>query len=458
MKPLFALEDLDLGKTILSILGNVYEAIIITDTESRIIYANPSYTRIMGIPVEKILGKKMCDLEPNSRSLSVFTTQRPIENCFEVIESVGKKVHYHSSPIFHKGSFIGVANTFSDPTELLKMYLVDENSFGTRNRRKILKDALPETFKEIIGNSPKLVSVLKLAAKVARTNSTILIQGESGVGKELIAQAIHNTSPRAKKPFVSINCAAIPETLFESELFGYEPGAFTGANTKGKKGKFQMADGGALMLDEVGELPLSMQAKLLRVLQDKKVDPVGGINPTKVDVRIIAATNDDLFELVEQGRFRRDLFYRLNVIPLLVPPLRERPEDIPLLINHMLRMFCTEENGLPDISFEVMSFFFKYSWKGNVRELENVIGHACIVRTGQEITLQDLPTYLTKTAKNIKTGVSHKIKPIESKISEKEAILKALESNNNNRSKAMKFLGMSRRTFYKKMKLHSINI
>ena len=319
-----------------------------------------------------------------------------------------------------------------------------------------LKSELDEKFKfeSIVGVSSKMVDVLEMVKRVARTDSTILLLGESGTGKELIARAIHHNSLRSHKPFVVVNCAAIPDDLLESELFGHQKGSFTGA-LEDKIGKFEYANGGTIFLDEIGDLKLELQAKFLRVLQEKTIDKVGGNNPIEVDVRVIAATNQNLRELIEKGVFREDLYYRLSVIPIKIPPLRERKEDIPDLINHFLNKF----KARGDIRFnpKAVRVMQNYFWKGNIRELGNVIERVLLLRRGKEIGIEDLPEEIRfnsqKPTDFIPEIPEHGISLEDV---EKELLLKALEKKNWNQSKTADFLNITRATLIYRMEKYGI--
>ena len=299
-----------------------------------------------------------------------------------------------------------------------------------------------------------MVDVLQVLKRVSKTDSTILLLGESGTGKELIARAIHNNSLRNEKPFVAVNCAAIPEDLLESELFGYQKGSFTGALVD-KIGKFEHADGGTIFLDEIGDLKLELQAKLLRVLQEKRIDKIGGTDPIKVNVRVIAATNQNLRELIEKGMFREDLYYRLSVIPVRIPPLRERREDIPLLIEYFLKDF----NAASAVRFspEVMKIMQDYYWRGNVRELRNVIERVLVLRKGEVIVSDDLPE---EVRSNLPKPIDLILEIPENGVSlddvEEELLLKALEKNNWNQTKTAKFLKITRATLIYRMEKYDI--
>jgi two-component system response regulator HydG len=307
----------------------------------------------------------------------------------------------------------------------------------------------------IIGKDPKMQVIFRLIDDVAPTDATVLIQGESGTGKELVARAIHERSPRALKPFVVINCSAYPSTLLESELFGHEKGAFTGALRR-KIGRFEQADGGTVFLDEIGEIDPAAQIKLLRVLQQQTIDRLGGEQSIRVNVRVLAATNKNLGEEVRLGRFREDLYYRLNVIPIDLPSLRERPKDIHLLARHFLTRFAREQ-AKPITAFrsEAMRKLIDNPWPGNVRELENTIEHAVVLAKGSEIELRDLPTAL------VEFEIPVEAKPYNPTIveSEEKLIRDVLAACSGNKAEAARQLGISRSTLYEKMKkLHPVKL
>ena len=300
-------------------------------------------------------------------------------------------------------------------------------------------------FEKIVGKTPAILEVFKIIDEVAKSNATVLITGESGTGKELVARAIHNRSPRKDKLFVAINCAAIPENLLESELFGHERGSFTGASER-QIGKFEIAHEGTLFLDEVGSLPLSMQAKLLRAIQEKEIERIGGLRPIPVDVRIISATNSDLRQEIKNRKFREDLFYRLNVIPIHLPPLRERKEDIPLLANHFLHKYNRQFNKkIKGFKAETSQLLMQYDWPGNIRELENLIERLVVLTREDEITPEKLPP-------EIKGELPCKPEVTETKFFdavrkfEAEFIKKALEKAGGKKGKAAKMLGIHRNT------------
>jgi len=313
-------------------------------------------------------------------------------------------------------------------------------------------------FETIVGRSKVLLNVLEMASRVAPKNSTVLIRGETGTGKELLARAIHQNSRRKAQPFVTINCGAIPKDLLESELFGHAKGSFTGAFTP-KRGKVENADGGTLFLDEIGELPLELQVKLLRLIQQGEIEKVGATQSATVDVRIIAATHRNLQSLIEDGSFREDLFYRLAVIPLELPPLRERTEDIPELVEALF-LKAKQKQGVANLKLppHLIPYFCGYRWPGNVRELENVIERLTVLSIGDEITFNDLPEFLRRE-RPAGEGLRLELPPegISLEAVEKELILKALKRFDSNQTKAAAFLDISRRTLIYRMEKHGIH-
>jgi DNA-binding NtrC family response regulator len=323
------------------------------------------------------------------------------------------------------------------------------------------KTRRPKKGRAIITNDPLMIRVLEVAEAVARSDATVLIQGESGTGKELIARLVHAASPRSSQSFVAVNCAALPATLLESELFGHEKGAFTGAQTR-KIGKFELAHGGTILLDEISEMELLLQAKLLRVLQEREVDRVGGRDPISIDVRVLATTNKNLLDLVEEGKFRADLYYRLNVIPITLPALRERKGDIKLLVEHFMRQFLGDRYQA--ISREVQSALEAYEWPGNVRELQNAVERAAILSQGSspsksDFLLQDKDRSLSARVEVSKlpdgATTDEQLLTIRSGLTvqemEKSLILETLKSTNNNRTQAATLLGISVRTLRNKL-------
>ncbi len=325
-----------------------------------------------------------------------------------------------------------------------------------RARCTSLEENCREIHPDLIGSSKAMERIYGLIRQVAPSDSTVLILGESGTGKELVASSIHKHGSRADKPFVRINCAAIPEGLMESELFGHEKGAFTGAHAR-KPGKFEMADGGTLLLDEIGELPQPLQAKLLRVLQENTYERVGGTATISIDVRIIGATAKDLEKAAENGGFRQDLFYRLNVIPIKLPPLRERKEDIPLLTNHFLHEFSIKRGLTLEISSSAMQSLIDYDYPGNVRELKNIIERASVLAPEKVIKPDDLPADLLEVNGCKDGGESFLICDAVAK-TEKQVLLKALTRTKGKKGEAAELLGISRKNLWEKMKLYDISL
>jgi DNA-binding NtrC family response regulator len=363
----------------------------------------------------------------------------------------------------------GAYDYFTKPFDINEMRVVVKRAL----ERGYLEDELRQLretvekrrgFYNIVGNSKEMRDVFDMAETVFDNDITVLITGESGTGKELIAEAIHYNSPRRAKPFVKLNCVAIPETLLESELFGYEKGAFTGA-TRQKLGKFELANHGTLLLDEIGDMSLATQAKLLRVLQEREVERVGGTNPIKVDVRIIASTNQDLSQLVRGQRFREDLYFRLNVLPIHIPPLRERREDIPLLVDHFVSLSKTKfHKEIERFSDDAINLLINYSWPGNIRELENVVQRAIILSKERVIQEWSLPPEIRKQKKEaffdmekleMDLPLNEKVEMIVVDV-EKKFITQALDKVSWKREEAASLLGISLKTLYNKMNKYGL--
>ena len=354
----------------------------------------------------------------------------------------------------------GAADYITKPFKVDEIKLAIEKSI---NRKRLigenttLKRQLQgeHSFDNFIGNSEAVVKVKKLALRVANSDSTVLIRGESGTGKDLVARAIHSLSPRCGGPFVTINCAALPESLLESELFGHKKGSFTGA-IKDKEGLFQVAGGGTFFLDEVGNTSLAIQVKLLRVLEDKKVTPVGGTKPVDVDVRLIAATNADLEEEVRTSRFRSDLFYRLNVIPIHIPPLRERMEDMPVLVDFFIRKYCSKANvPLKSVTAEALQLLTRYHWPGNVRELENVIERAILLNRSGNLELADFPERLLKQEPMHVVNDTEPLTPTLESI-EKAYIHFVMSQTEGKKAEAARILGIDTSTLYRKIQRYEL--
>ncbi|MBN1551969.1 sigma-54-dependent Fis family transcriptional regulator [bacterium] len=358
----------------------------------------------------------------------------------------------------------GVYHYLTKPLNLDELFLLLKKALKDQEMRSEnveLKEQIKSSyrFENMIGNSENMRKIYRVISKVAQSQSTVLIRGESGVGKELVARAIHYNSLRSEGPLVEISCASLPETLLESELFGYEKGAFTGANAI-KKGRLEISHNGTIFLDEIGEIPESIQTKLLRVLQSREINHLGSTDVIKVDVRVITATNRDLEKAVSEGRFREDLYYRLNVIPIFIPPLRERKDDIPLLIEHFMKKFTTEnKKQYLRFSDKSMAHCMRYDWPGNVRELENAIENAVVLAEGDTILPEDLPlTIFANVSMDITKGFLTSDDPYRKKIERAErAILnEAINQANGNKSKAAKKLKISLRTMRYKIKKYNL--
>jgi len=363
----------------------------------------------------------------------------------------------------------GAYDYFSKPFDINEMRVVVKRALERGHLQDELRQ-LRETvekrkgFYNIVGSSKGMREVFDMAETVFDNDITVLITGESGTGKELIAEAIHYNSPRRAKPFIKLNCVAIPETLLESELFGYERGAFTGA-TRQKPGKFELANQGTLLLDEIGDMTLATQAKLLRVLQEWEVERVGGVKPIKVDVRIIASTNQDLSQLVREQHFREDLYFRLNVLPIHLPSLRDRREDIPLLVDHFVSLSRTRfHKDIEEVSEDAMDLLINYSWPGNVRELENVVQRAIILAKERVIQEWNLPPEIRKQRKEAHFDIekletdlplNEKVEMIVAEV-EKRLIIQALDEVGWKRERAASVLGTSLKTLYNKMKMYGL--
>ncbi|KGK90887.1 diguanylate cyclase [Desulfosporosinus sp. HMP52] len=441
------------------ILDSIHDVVLVIDSDTTIVYANEAYAKILGVPVAKVLGRRLDKIEPKAAAIEILHTGKATSGR-DYLESLGIDVVGSSFPLYNGEVIIGCVSTFKNITEVVQLNRELQQTKGLADYLKEQLEQwehLPLSFKEYVGQNRNVKETLILAAKVARTDSTVLIRGESGVGKEVLARAVHNSSRRKDKPLIKVNCAAIPEDLIESELFGYEDGAFTGAKKGGKLGKFELAHGGTIFLDEIGDMSYTMQAKLLRVLQEKEFERVGGTKTIKVDIRVIAATNRDLESMIKQGAFRRDLYYRLNIVPLNLNPLRERKDDILALAKTFLDQFAREVGHELTLSPQVVGFFQEYDWPGNIRELQNVLEHASIVCSGLTIEMYHLPGQILPTHEDqLKQKKPSSVKEIVASV-EKELILSALVTHKNNRTKAMKALGYSRRVFYDKLHRYGID-
>ncbi|AOV08160.1 sigma-54 interaction domain-containing protein [Sporosarcina ureilytica] len=429
---------------------------VIVDNNGKIQYMSENYCAFINMDREQVIGEYVVNLIENTRMHLVVQTGKSEIGDLQFLK--GNFVIANRIPIFEHNKIIGAIGTiiFRDVNEWKEMNrhiqdrLADKNLFKTEtenegNSRYSLHD--------LIGESPKLIQVKELVEKVAGGKITVLIRGESGTGKEIIAQSIHRLSERSNKPFIKVNCASIPEQLLESELFGYEEGTFTGANKGGKKGKFQIADGGTIFLDEIGDMPQQMQSKLLRVLQEQEFEPIGASFPKKIDVRIIAATNRPLEDLIKEGRFREDLFYRINALQLFLPSLRERKEDIPILINHFIEKYSSEVGKrITTIDEKVYTMLRHYHWPGNIRELENVIEAGVYLAENGHLTIKCLPDYI----QSYKTSNQPKSLKEMMEDHERTVIKKTLINVNYDREQAAKVLGIGNSTIYDKIRKYKL--
>lgn len=448
-----------------AVINSTQDAISVVDHHGMGILINPAYTKLIGLSEEDVIGKPATvDIaEGESVHLQVLRTRKPVKNAKMKVGPMKRPVVVNGSPILVDGKLLGSVAVIRDVSEIM------QSTEELERMRSMVKGFEAKyTFDDVVAESPLMVQAVEQAKQVAATPVTVLLRGESGTGKELFAHAIHNASPRRNKPFVRVNCAALPKTLLESELFGYVEGAFTGARKGGRKGLFEEADGGTLFLDEIGVMDLSVQASFLRVLQEREIIRIGDTKPVPIDVRVIAATNVPLEQLVAQGKFREDLYYRLNVIPIFIPPLRQRPEDLPKLCRFLLRKLNQEYGrAIKGIDDEVMRRFAAYKWPGNVRELENVLGRAIInMGFGEQIICSEHVPPLGwggQPSAAASWGVSASGADSEDTLqaavakAEIEAIKRALERHSYNKTRAAKSLGISIRALYNKIHKYGLD-
>lgn len=426
---------------------------VVVDEQGLVTYLNENYCKFIEVQLEDVVGKHVAEVIENTRMHIVAQTGK--EEIADLQYIKGNHMIANRIPLYSGGNLVGAVGTvlYRDTKEWMKMNAhIKDLLLQIENYRKKLSKQNGATYAlhDIVASSVKMDKMKEKIKKVSTGDVSVLIKGESGTGKELFAHSIHHLSERSTKPFIKINCAAIPEELLESELFGYAGGAFTGAKKSGKLGKFQLADGGTLFLDEIGDMSLNAQVKILRVLQEGEMEVLGSETTQKVDVRIIAATNQNLEQLIEANRFREDLFYRINVVPIEIPPLRERSEDIRVLAKFILDKI-TKRTGkrIHGFQAEVMDFFQGYDWPGNVRQLENVIESAVYLTNTDIIKLDDLPDQLKSDM--LITGKGTGLKEILAR-AEKQAIEQALDKANGDKVKATELLGIGKSSFYEKLK------
>lgn len=396
----------DLQQEYQAIFESSYDGITITDGKGIILRINPAGERVEGLSSKDVVGKyvqELVDLGIYSESATIKALEK--RDPVTILQKVpsGKEIIATGTPIFENGEIIRVITNSRDITELnnLKRELSQVHQLAEKYQSELEFLRLEQMKTEdIVVHSPEMKKIVTLATRVAPVDSTVLIQGESGVGKGVLSKLIHNNSKRKNGPFIKIDCGSIPESLLESELFGYEKGAFTGAKREGKIGLIELANGGTLFLDEIGEVPLNLQVKLLRVLQDREIVRVGGSSAISVDIRIIAATNRELETMVKEKNFREDLYYRLNVVPIFIPPLRERKDDIQPLVMNSLERFNRKYKFQKKIECEALEFLIQYDWPGNIRELENIIERLVVVTNEETIRVENIPRTITEYKKN----------------------------------------------------------
>lgn len=451
-------EKLFENKLFQEIMDNIDDVVMIIDRETYIVYVNQAYERSFGIKTGYIIGKKLSDIEGDTTAINVMRLGTPIVHQLEYLKSLNVDSVGISFPLRYDGEIVGGVSVFNNTAKYVELASrLNRTKEMTRFLQDQLNDpAIAQWSKEFITVNAYMKQILGLAVKVAKSQATVLIRGESGTGKEVMAKIIHDNSPRADGPFIKVNCAAIPDNLLESEFFGYVGGSFTGTRKEGKAGKFEMAQGGTIFLDEIGDMDINMQVKFLRVIQEKEVERIGGSKPIPLDVRIVAATNQNLEDLIKKGKFRQDLYYRLNVIEIKIPPLRQRREDIPVLVHHLVKKLAGDHVM---VSPRVMNCFNSYDWPGNVRELRNVLEHACIMRNEDIIDIYALPQYMQpKNSMEVSRGeeVNYDIKEMTA-VLEKDLILESLRKFSN-KSKAIDALGISRSSFYEKIKKYGVDV
>lgn len=394
----------ELNEELHAIVESSFDGLFITDGNKNILRYNKAFEQLTGINAHEYVGRSVDEIESDGvltdPVTSIVLEQKEAVTVMQESRN-GKITLTTGNPVFDKnGNIIRVVCNVRDMTELnrLRQKLEQVQGLSQHYERQLRSLKLKYADSEkLVFTSNKMKNLVDMVVRLASVDSTILITGESGTGKELIAEIVHSSSSRSDKPFIKVNCGAIPENLLESELFGYEGGAFTGAKKEGKPGYIELASEGTLLLDEIGEVPQNIQVKLLRFLQSKEISRVGGGYFNKVDVRILAATNRDLLDMVERGEFREDLYYRLNVVPVHIPPLRDRKEDIPPLVAHFMQLFNRKYKMNKRILPEVIDIFMEYNWPGNVRELENLIERLVVITPGEVISRKDLPSHLAKS-------------------------------------------------------------
>jgi len=443
------------------LLDNPHESLILIDKAGFVQFLSSTNETFFDVKREDAIGRHVTEINPDTKLLETLKSGKA--EIGRMMTMKGRQRIIARIPILHRGEIIGAAGKvmFAHPEKFKELYgRIETLESKLDYFKKELYQAFGSrySFDNIIGQSSAMIKAKAVAAQAANTDSAVIISGESGTGKELFAHAIHQASQRRDHNFIRVNSASIPGELIESELFGYEAGAFTGADKKGKPGKFELADKGTIFFDEIGDMPLNMQVKLLRVLQEKEIERVGSRRPRKIDFRFICATNRNVEKMLSSGEFRLDLYYRINVITVSLSPLREIKDDIPLFFNAFLAELSGElKKKVKPVATDTMALLQSYAWPGNMRELRNIAERALIVSQGETITLDDLPPVIRTTAATIPTG-SHALSPLKEIMeqTEKQAVARALEINGNNRVAAAKMLGIHRTGLYQKMKKHRL--
>lgn len=445
------------------LFDNLPIAIDFLDKDGRMMYINKAFKDFLNIADKDVTGMLVTEVNPTSRFIEVLQSKQA-EIAWRHRFSNGRDAIVHRIPILDdNGELLGgfgvvLFQDFDELKDVMEKYRVLDRQLKLYKNEIARMNPAKHSLDDIIGNTPEITKCKEKVKKVAKFNSNVLIFGESGVGKELFANSIHNIGEKRDMPFISLNCSAIPENLLESELFGYEEGSFTGAKKGGNMGKFELANGGTIFLDEIGEMPYHMQAKLLRVLQEKEVERIGGKVPIKLNVRVICATNRNLEDMVKKGEFREDLYYRLNVLAIEVPPLRKRRDDISLFVERFIGEFYRESGLFRHVPENVMEILKNYNWPGNIRELKNVIEKICVNSDDVNISINDLPPYIINSSIKEKYeekqgGLSKIIESIE-----KEIIINTLKECNYNKSETAKKLNIPRATLYRKLDEYGLDL
>jgi len=445
------------------ILDNINDGITVVDKNCVTLFWNKGAEELYNIPREKVIGKPITEHFPNAFLPKVIKERKTYDNVYNSPRENSHNI-ISATPLYNGDELIGGISCDRDISELIRL---SKTLNKTQLNLEILEQEVSTlsenrfTFEQIVGENPEFKETVNLCRNVAKSNINILITGESGTGKEVFSRAIHIASGR-KGHFIPINCSAIPADLMESELFGYEGGAFTGALRKGKIGKFELAHNGTLFLDEIGDMPAHMQPKILRVLEDGVINRIGSEKSIKVDVRIIAATNKDLKSMVDEGTFRKDLYYRLNSILVNLPPLRQRKDDIPLLVKRYFQHYCMAyRTNMPEIPENIMKILMNYSWEGNVRELKNIVERIVILvknNNAKKVDIDFLPSsIIEKSQENLVYRDNLDLVAI-SENAEKDAIKRAMKISNGNKAKAAKLLKIPRSTLYFKLEKYNIPI